>query len=467
MAKINVPLSRSVRKYTAEGAPAVKINALQQLRRLVMSCMLWEDEFYVDGKKISEQIVEAVEKVKPEQAMEIAIEARSKMNLRHAPLLIVKAMASSKKHRHLVAETLSKVIQRTDELTEMLAIYWKDGKCKIANQMKKGLAKAFTKFDEYSLAKYNRDGAIKLRDVLFLSHAKPKDAEQDKVWKKLIGGFCGKCWKPISVSKKSLDKPCKCKVKEEAKLEIPDTWEVELSAGKDKKEVFTRLIQEKKLKSLALLRNLRNMQQAGVENKLVRSAIKEMDTRRILPFRYIAAARYAPTLEDVLEEAMFKGSADLPRLKGTTVVLVDVSGSMDEAMSSKSDMHRVDAACGLAMICREICEEVKIFSFSNQTVAIPPRRGFALKEAILKSQGHGGTDLGSAVTHANTIGFDRLIVITDEQSQSRVPEPKGGVGYMINVASNQNGVGYGGNWVHLDGFSESIIGYISEYETVE
>ena len=39
-------------------------------------------------------------------------------------------------------------------------------------------------------------------------------------------------------------------------------------------------------------------------------------------------------------------------------------------------------------------------------------------------------------------------------------------GYMINVASYRNGVGYG-KWTHIDGFSESIIDYIREYEKTQ
>jgi hypothetical protein len=42
-------------------------------------------------------------------------------------------------------------------------------------QMRKGLARAFGKFDEYQLAKYDRDGVVKLRDVLRLARPKPKE----------------------------------------------------------------------------------------------------------------------------------------------------------------------------------------------------------------------------------------------------------------------------------------------------
>ena len=62
------------------------------------------------------------------------------------------------------------------------------------------------------------------------------------------------------------------------------------------------------------------------------------------------------------------------------------------------------------------------------------------------------------------VKYDRVIVITDEQSADRVPDPLDGAkGYMINVASAKNGVGYG-KWIHLDGFSEAVIRWVHEFE---
>ena len=77
----------------------------------------------------------------------------------------------------------------------------------------------------------------------------------------------------------------------ERTLETPDTWEVALSGGADKKEAFERLIVEDKLGALALLRNLRNMAEAGVDRELIRVALEKMDASRVLPHRFIAAAR--------------------------------------------------------------------------------------------------------------------------------------------------------------------------------
>ena len=84
-------------------------------------------------------------------------------------------------------------------------------------------------------------------------------------------------------------------------------------------------------------------------------------------------------------------------------------------------------------------------------------------DAIVRSQHHGSTNLGSAVGKVNALAHDRLIVVTDEQSHDRVPEPEARHAYMINVASNRNGVGYG-RWTHIDGFSEGVLRFIHEVE---
>lgn len=419
-----------------EGVIAKHINPELQLRRSVMSCMLFEKEFYEDGESIAARIADTIKQVRPETVAAIAVEAREKMKLRHVPLFLVREMARLETHRSLVAETLARVIQRPDELAEFVAIYWKDKKQPLSAQVKRGLAAAFQKFNEYGLAKYNRDGAVKLRDVLFLCHAKPKDAEQDALWKRLINNT----------------------------LATPDTWEVTLSSGADKKEAWTRLLQEKKLGGLALLRNLRNMHQAGVELYLVRKALQEMETDRILPFRFIAAARAIPQWEDAIEPVMLKCLKNAPKLLGETLLLIDTSPSMAEAVSNKSDLTRKDTAFALAVLLREICEQVEIVAFSRESAIVPPRRGFALADAIDRAVPSNGTLLGKAVA-AVSGRYDRLICITDEQSQDAVRDPDAGKrSYLVNVASAKNGIGYGA-WTHVDGWSEAIVDYILALES--
>ncbi len=448
---------------THEGSKAKHISPELQLRRSVMSCMLWENEFYEDGQSIAERIKNTIPIVSPRKVADIAVEARNKMKLRHVPLLVAREMARLPEHKKYVAEVLYEIIQRPDELTEFLAIYWKDGKQPLSKQVRLGLAKAFTKFSAYSLAKYNRDEDIKLRDVLFLCHAKPKDKEQAETWQQLVDG----------------------------KLPIPDTWEVSLSTGKDKRETFERLLKERKLGALALLRNLRNMREANVNEDLIETALESMEVEKVLPFRFISAARYNPSLEEEIEKVMMKCLSSQEKIKGHTVLLLDVSGSMDEKISDKSDITRMDAGCGVGILLREICEKIDIYTFSKKLICIPPRHGFALKEAIVRSQEHSGTPLGTAIKciysnrsfdpktariqtyfggqveqaieyRGQDLHPDRLIIITDEQSCDVIPDPEGRA-YMINVGSNKNGVGYG-SYHHIDGWSEAVIDYIREFE---
>src|ERR1700722_17965828 len=207
MARLNT-LNLNTAPRTHEGTPTRYISPEMQLRRTVLACLLWESQFYEDGVEIAGRIADLVPKVAIEKVAALAVEGRERMKLRHAPLLLVREMARHKTHRALVSETLGRVIQRADELAEFVAIYWKDGRVPLSGQVKKGLAAAFPKFDEYQLSKYDRPGAIKLRDVLFLCHARPLDERQAQVWKKLIAG----------------------------NLSAPDTWEVALSSGANKRE---------------------------------------------------------------------------------------------------------------------------------------------------------------------------------------------------------------------------------------
>ncbi len=456
MARLNTSASVAP-VFTHEGGKAVQLTPYQQLRRSVLTCLLWEDTFYEKGSEIAARIAELIPKVPAEKVAALAVEARDRMHLRHAPLFLTRELARIKGAGPLVEQTLARVIQRADELPEFLALYWQEKRQPLSAAVKRGLASAFGKFDHYRLAKYNRDNAIKLRDVLFLVHAKPKDADQAALWKRLVDGT----------------------------LESPDTWEVALSAGKDKKETFERLLSEGKLGGLAVLRNLRNMTEAGVSETLIRLRLAD-GIARALPFRFVTAARYAPHLEDAIEGAMLEAVEGLEKLPGKTGFLIDVSGSMDYRLGNqgesrttfqvahvaqKGETSRIDVAAALAILLRETAEQVAIATFSNQVAQVPARHGFALRDAIAQSQPHAGTLLRAALDtvrlHAKQIGWDgveRIIVITDEQSQDGIAPAWVDRAYVVNVAPYKNGVGYRNGWTHIDGWSERVIDYIREVE---
>ena len=419
---------------TYEGGQARPLSAKQQLERAIMACFLWEKTFYEEGESIAQRISSLVQKIDDVHYLQaLAIEARQVHGLRHAPLYL--AVEIAKKKGNDLSTVLPQIIKRADEICEFVRLYWNEGKTPLSAQIKKGLAHAFYNFDEYQLAKYNRQREVMLRDVLRLVHPKPRDTDDEQLWGRLLEGT----------------------------LAPPDTWERRLSSGEDKKEVFTDLLQRNKLGGLALLRNLRNMYEAEVDKQLIKQKMHLMKTKGILPFQFIAAAKNAPYYEQYIEDAFFRSLQEGPYLEGSVAVLVDVSGSMQSSLSDKGTLTYMQAAAAVGAVVRELSSDVRVFTFSTSVMEVPARRGFGLIDVVVDSQYHGGTYLGAAVDAVNKEAKpDLLIVITDEQSHDTVGGPYK-KGYMVNVSPYQFGVSYD-TWTRINGWSDAVVRYIQQAE---
>jgi hypothetical protein len=415
------------RVVTAEGGTASRIDAVEELKRTVMACLLWEDGFYESGVTIADRIKTLTQQIDREKAFFIMQDAKTKSKLRHTPIWIALALLEVGR---ITADELAFVVQRPDDLTELIALYWKDGKKPIAKKIKIAAEIAFNSWNEYQLAKYNRKKDVSLRDVMRLCRPKPKDKDQAALFGKLIRD----------------------------ELETPDTWEVALSSGADKRETFERLLVENKLGDLAFLRNLRNMMEANVNRELLAGSFLSRKWGYILPYQFIGAARYAPALEPNIETAMLSCLSERKKSTLSTALLVDVSGSMDSQLSGRSELKRIDAASGLAILAREV------YAFRDDIKPVPARRGFALRDAI--GGAGGGTRMFEAI---KSVGdkqrTDLMIVLTDEQTQDSgsISMANAGLLVIINIAANSAGVGYGKGSVHINGWSESVLDFILEY----
>ena len=422
---------------THQGAPAIPQHGMAALRRAVSSCLLWEDEFHEDGVSIAKRIQDLASVVPVQDVAALAVELRTQGNLRHVALWLVLSVIERRLGASFdTASLIHEVCRRADEPGELLAMYWKDGRRPMPAAMKRGLGQAMTRFDAYQIGKYNRDATVSVKDVVRLGHPKASTDDQSAVFKRLLDGS----------------------------LESPDTWEVGLSSGQDKKAVFERLLREGGLGYLALLRNLRKMDEVGVDADLIQDTIvARKGARTVLPFRYVAAARAAPRFEPFLDKALCAAVDEMPMLEGETIILVDVSNSMNKPLSNKSDLTRMDAAATLASI---IHGRNRVFSFSTEVKEVAARRGMAGVDAIRGSQKHLNTYLGGAVAHVNRLPHDRLICITDEQSHDVVGLAKAKLAYMINVASTDRAVGHG-TWTRISGFSENVLAWIHAVEGLE
>lgn len=443
-------LFSNVRLAGGMGQLAARQDAEAMLCRSVMACLLWEDNAYIDGESIAQNICDLIPQVKADVVAQIAVDARFVQKLRHVPLLVVREMARYSTHSHLVAETLARIINRPDEMTEFLSIYWLNngGKKTLTAQVKRGLATAFQKFNEYQLAKYNRAGKdVRLVDVLRLCHAKAQNEEQNSLWQRLI----------------------------QDKLATPDTWEVALSAGKDKKATWERLITENKLGAFAFLKNLRNMQQAGVTPSVIRQGLIDLKVEMLVPIDFLKAQHYAPDYTRELEAAMLKCAKAWTRLPGHTVLVVDVSGSMWTAMSAKSDFNRMTAAAAMAVIASEACDSVSVYATATTTEKMKPYHGFALSDEIIASQrrlGGGGIYTKRCLEYIKGQEKEqpaRIIIFSDSQDcdygNTTPLRPFGKKNYIVDVASHKNGVNYKGAWTaEISGWSENFLSFIAHNE---
>jgi 60 kDa SS-A/Ro ribonucleoprotein len=486
-------------KHTHNGGKAQSISAEQQLRRTVLTCLLWEDNFYEDGQSVADRVKGLVPKVSVEYLHLLAVEARTEFYLRHVPLLLARELARDpvQARRSTVAELLPAIIQRPDEITEFVALYWKDnnGKKTLSAAVKRGLAAAFRKFTEFTLSKYDRkDKPVRLRDVMFLCHVKPADLanpghrwtrdERKPHYAAVQRGLNIKRKPAFTEQELLLNKVAQDELKQHG------TWEDRMSAGEKPKVVFEDLMEKGELGALAFIRNVRKMVDSGVEQDMMRNYATTVRLRGVLPHQIVTAARHNPQFEPMFEGMMLRSLDGMGKLPGTTVFLVDVSGSMDDPLSKRpnstthvrkrkvppvqpvEDTKRVDTACALAMMGRELCENVYILTFSSALAAVPPRRGFALRDAILGSQPHQSTHLAAAVRGVNArFKYDRIIVITDEQSDDGIAPPlPGAAAYVMNVASYENGVTRGmdgGRWVGISGWSPHALRFIEQLEADE
>jgi hypothetical protein len=323
------------------------------------------------------------------------------------------------------------------------------------------LARAFAKFNAYALTRYDKDSAkFSMQDIIRIAHPKPSSAEQEELFRKIAKG--------------------------EKLPEIID-WERELSQSTDKRKSWEMLLREKRLGGLALLKNLRNMFQAGVLTTDITKAVSEHTFKYVLPFRFISALRELRNASiglpddfvSALEGAMFRGLADFDQLDGETVFLVDVSGSMGQSLgltftdrrgrSTLSPMSRSDGASALAMMLRETCASPLIYTFHTRIGAVDGR-GFELG-AKLAAQSQ-NTKLGDCIKQAKHdldlkgITPKRLIVITDEESQDAIGEGFAKYNYLINVKSSTYSIGFG-SWVRLTGFSEHVVRLVLENEKLD
>lgn len=456
-------VNKSVRLAGGAGVYAARQSALAQLKRLAMTYLLWEDGFYTSGVDIQKSIKDLIPQCNPAEVADLIVKSRTEAGLRHLPIMMALEMLKYPEHKSYVADIVRQIVTRADQITDMIALYRSSNGIKansrwtLPAQLKKGLGSAFTKFDEYQLAKYNRPKEVKLKDALRIVHPTPLNDVQSSLWKRLL----------------------------DDKLTTPNTWEVNISANGNKKEVWEPLLANKVMPDLAFLRNLRNMLTAGVDIKLIKDRMSRITDKNIWPLNFIIAEMHAPALSAELDAAMQRCYTNLAKLPGTSLIFVDLSGSMGGHLASKSELTYLNAAQALAMLAVARSERAIVVATAGSdgtrthaSKIVPTRHGFGLRDVLDKAKRELG---GGGIFTAQTLRWakenvkepvDRIIVLSDSQDCDLSSAPKAApfakYNYIINVSPERYGVNYNGVWsAEISGFSEGFINYIAANENLE
>lgn len=391
--------SAGTKTVNLAGGEAYRQSSELELVSILLTSFM-NDQFYESSNDTTGRLVDLIEKCDKKFAAQAAVYARTRFGMRSVSHVVASELAKHIGGKPWAKDFYTAIVYRPDDMMEILSYHDKNGK--IPNSMKKGFAKAFDKFDRYQLAKYRGEGkGYKLVDVVNLVHPVPTERNGEAI-SELVNGS----------------------------LKSFDTWESELTrAGQEaesekqkaslKKEVWRKLISEKKIGYFALLRNLRNIiEQApdmvprAIEILTDESLIKKS---LVLPFRFTTAfdeiekMNSGPVVRDVmvaLSKAVDLSLSNVPRFDGRTLVVLDTSGSMTGKPSTIGSLFA-------AILVKSNNADLMTFDSDSRYVNVNPVDSTVTIANELRFNG-GGTNFKSIFKKANR-AYDRVIILSDMQ----------------------------------------------------
>jgi hypothetical protein len=324
------------------------------------------------------------------------------------------------------------IAQRADEPLQVFAAYMSLFGKPLPNSLKRGLADALAKKNEWEHVRYSvgGPGVHPSTKDMFLMIAREGDWPVSKeLFEYLVNDNIVNPEKtPIAAARKAL---VDCKDFNSAKeliLKARAPWEVVLSQFGNKKEVWEFMIDNNLVGYMAPLRNLRNIEDIKisdshkkiVKDKLVNGAVSSKQ----LPFRFLAARKNTTQnwTASAIDLAFNESVANVPIIPGKTLVIMDRSGSMNCLVSGKSQMtcKEVAATLGAILAKRMGTDNVTLYAFADRCAEIKFSDADSVMnivDNINKTYVGGSTYAQLPVLEAIQKGakFDRMILLSDMQ----------------------------------------------------
>lgn len=471
--------------------------------------------FYVGKKELAKETVEVLGRMAdkdPEFLAKACVYAREKGLMRLAPIVGLTVLSSKETagRKDAFRRAFPRVVRIPDDLREFVALCRK-AQIRKGARVKKGkllpgigglggVAKAMTQhslrhLSEYHAVKYGsaKSKGITLRDILKMSHAKPKDQAMRERFGWLVDGWkeVGPAPSPTNPMIWALERIKRSDDEREIVSLVRGhrlPWEVVVPSVRRMTVGIRRaLLQD--MPYMALLRKLNEMHRAGVFDEkeaasLAAARLREpeaVERSKQFPFAFLNAANYFKGCQEVREalmDAMEQSFVNIPAIPGRTCVSNDISSSMSMAVTDKSKARACDVAGIFAAAVFKKCEDGLIVPFDD--VAHPDLGRVSRRDSIMSIARHvthlrGGTNLGAPVEYAIRAGekVDVFIMLTDNEdwagkgflsyfeAYKRQVNPKAKA-FCVRLASYQDYVappGYPD--VHfIQGWSPVILNYI-------
>jgi len=360
------------RKSHARNASYLSDSDVKELRDILNAIdpQEWRD---MSPKEIMEKTIDEALAFNVEETLKVAVALRNEDNIRVTPQVILVRAANHKsaKGLGLVQKYAPEIIKRADEPATGLA-YQKSAFGKpIPNSLKKAWSRMLSGCSEYSLAKYRLEGhQVKTVDVMNISHPKSE----------------------------SIGKLAKGELKTTG-----ETWESIISKEGSTKASWEKAIEV--MAHMALLRNLRNFQEKGVDPSLyLEKLVMTAETGKQLPFRYWSAFKAVEgqgkaKVMDAIEDCMKISLKNLPQFKGNVMSLCDNSGSAHGTMTSAYGSVKVSEIANLTAVITAKCADnghVGVFGDRLETFSV--RKSSSIFDDLKKANNLGDGIGGSTET---------------------------------------------------------------------
>ena len=498
------------RLRTHEGGRAFERTPESDLFLLAVTNMVGEDTFYERASDRDARFVDLVHEVTRTNPAFIAGDVevdpakvglarylRAEMGMRSASVVLAAeyVAAGGAGGRSVVSGAL----QRPDEPAEMLGYWMNRHGRNVPMAVKRGVADAVSRlYNERAALRY--DGLslqIRMADVVELVHPKPRDDAQSALFRFLLDrrhhgdAVAEGQVLPMLAAAGALDAVAVDDRREVLRERGPSalakagvSWERLsgwLPGGMDA-EAWEAVIPN--MGVMALVRNLRNFDQAGISTAAVDAVIAKITDAdqvakaRLFPYQVWAAYQAAPSddWKRALGVTLELTVGNVPALDGT-LVLVDTSGSMQSRVSGRSAMSRVEVAAVMAMATAKRASQVDVVIYGQGSINLGSMPGTSVLGGVARVVQSVGS-VGHATMGHTAIArwFDpkrhrRVVVFTDDQQQDsgRVRLDHVPLIYTFNLAGYRPSAlpsGERGRYT-LGGFTDATFGVMAALENAQ